>query len=102
MPERLEEAATDELDDVVPAKTRRKTSSESETIDNIAAMVQEGLKDKGRRSTIVEASGDEEKKVEETVVKVRTLYLFRTVFILYSISRYPRLILRKSKMKRKR
>ncbi|EFA09121.1 uncharacterized protein LOC103314811 [Tribolium castaneum] len=28
----------------VPAKTRRKTSSESETIDNIAAMVQESLK----------------------------------------------------------
>ncbi|KAK9882969.1 hypothetical protein WA026_001185 [Henosepilachna vigintioctopunctata] len=31
---------------VVPAKTRRKTSSESETIDNIAAMIQEGLKEK--------------------------------------------------------
>ncbi|KAJ8966664.1 hypothetical protein NQ314_003392 [Rhamnusium bicolor] len=38
--------SSDDLDVIIPAKTRRKTSSESETIDNIAAMVQEGLKAK--------------------------------------------------------
>lgn len=43
----IERRRSSSLDlNVVPAKTRRKTSSESETIDNIAAMVQEGLKEK--------------------------------------------------------
>ncbi|XP_050295513.1 uncharacterized protein CG5098 isoform X3 [Anthonomus grandis grandis] len=40
----------DELDAILPAKTRRKTSSESETIDDIAAMVQEGLKEKQEKA----------------------------------------------------
>lgn len=38
--------SSDDLEDLIPAKTRRKTSSESETIDNIAAMVQDCLKEK--------------------------------------------------------
>ncbi|CAG9767149.1 unnamed protein product [Ceutorhynchus assimilis] len=42
--ERIDTSSVDELDGVLPAKARRKTSSESETLDDIAAMVQEGLK----------------------------------------------------------
>lgn len=38
--------SSDDLEELIPAKTRRKTSSESETIDNIAAMVQDCLKEK--------------------------------------------------------
>ncbi|KAH1015683.1 hypothetical protein HUJ04_007029 [Dendroctonus ponderosae] len=45
LPERLEKT-TDEVDGPVAIKSRRKASSESETIDNIAAMVQEGLKER--------------------------------------------------------
>ncbi|CAG9824719.1 unnamed protein product [Phaedon cochleariae] len=43
-PEKVE--SSNELDELIPPKIRRKTSSESETIDDIAAMVQEGLKEK--------------------------------------------------------
>lgn len=41
--------SSDEIIHETPAKTRRKTSSESETIDNIAAMVQEGLKSRNEK-----------------------------------------------------
>lgn len=58
--------SSDELDELLPAKARRKTSSESETIDDIAAMVQEGLKEKGRRA---ERMG--ECKLEEEVAKAK-------------------------------
>lgn len=43
IPERRRSRSTEPLDEIIPMKTRRKTSSESETIANIAAMVQEGL-----------------------------------------------------------
>ncbi|KAJ8967838.1 hypothetical protein NQ317_016611 [Molorchus minor] len=49
--------SSDDLEDILPAKTRRKASSESETIDNIAAMVQEGLKARQLKSS--------EKPIEE-------------------------------------
>lgn len=42
--------SSDEIVHEPPAKTRRKTSSESETIDNIAAMVQEGLKARNEKA----------------------------------------------------
>ncbi|XP_044758363.1 uncharacterized protein LOC123316381 isoform X2 [Coccinella septempunctata] len=46
----IERRRSSSLDlNIIPAKTRRKTSSESETIDNIAAMVQEGLKEKEQK-----------------------------------------------------
>lgn len=45
--------SSDDLEELLPAKTRRKTSSESETIDNIAAMVQDCLKEKKRIETLV-------------------------------------------------
>lgn len=44
--------SSDDLDSILPAKTRRKTSSESETIDDIAAMVQEGLKEKEKKNDL--------------------------------------------------
>ncbi|CAH0563458.1 unnamed protein product [Brassicogethes aeneus] len=40
--------SSDDVESLIPAKTRRKTSSESETIDNIAAMVQECVKEKDK------------------------------------------------------
>lgn len=56
--------SSDELDAILPAKTRRKASSESETIDNIAAMVQEGLKEKEKRT-----EGGADIKKEEDIIK---------------------------------
>ncbi|XP_019760860.1 uncharacterized protein CG5098 isoform X1 [Dendroctonus ponderosae] len=64
LPERLEKT-TDEVDGPVAIKSRRKASSESETIDNIAAMVQEGLKE---RKTLA----DDDKVHEEPNAKIGT------------------------------
>ncbi|XP_019760861.1 uncharacterized protein CG5098 isoform X3 [Dendroctonus ponderosae] len=64
LPERLEKT-TDEVDGPVAIKSRRKASSESETIDNIAAMVQEGLKE---RKTLA----DDDKVHEEPNAKMNS------------------------------
>ncbi|KAL3273013.1 hypothetical protein HHI36_014469 [Cryptolaemus montrouzieri] len=47
----IERRRSSSLDLNIPVKARRKTSSESETIDNIAAMVQEGLKEKEQQKS---------------------------------------------------
>ena len=62
------------LDDAVeevPAKTRRKTSSESETIDNIAAMVQEGLKTKPTEILTVPEEKPDSKPISVSVIKTK-------------------------------
>lgn len=66
--------SSDDLEAIIPAKTRRKTSSESETIDNIAAMVQEGLKAKQMNN--VEKPKEDEKS--ETVTKPISVSVIKT------------------------
>ncbi|KAG5892854.1 hypothetical protein JTB14_022175 [Gonioctena quinquepunctata] len=64
-PEKAE--SSHDLDVLLPAKTRRKASSESETIDNIAAMVQEGLKEKEQQQQqITEKPKDDGKSETQT------------------------------------
>ncbi|RZB73490.1 GPI-anchored adhesin-like protein PGA55 [Asbolus verrucosus] len=58
--------SSDDAVEEVPAKTRRKTSSESETIDNIAAMVQESLKSKPEATP-------EEDKVDSKCISVSVI-----------------------------
>ncbi|CAG9865261.1 unnamed protein product [Phyllotreta striolata] len=73
------EESTNDLEELISTKSRRKTSSESETIDDIAAMVQEGLKEKEQKQkTLVrnkeEATNDNDTKpVSISVIKVRNL-----------------------------
>lgn len=72
LPERLEET-TDVVDGPVAINSRRKASSESETIDNIAAMVQEGLKE---RKTLTDDGGVNDKVHEEPNAKVSGFYFY--------------------------
>ncbi|XP_060522444.1 uncharacterized protein CG5098 [Cylas formicarius] len=74
--------SSDDLDTIIPAKTRRKASSESETIDNIAAMVQEGLKksDECQSETIdniaamvQESIKEKEKDTSETIDNIAAM-----------------------------
>ncbi|XP_057666666.1 uncharacterized protein CG5098 isoform X1 [Diorhabda carinulata] len=53
-----------DLDELIPAKARRKTSSESETIDDIAAMVQEGLIEKEQKQQKCSENIVEEPKLD--------------------------------------
>ncbi|KAJ8938774.1 hypothetical protein NQ318_009129 [Aromia moschata] len=69
--------STDELDAIIPAKTRRKASSESETIDNIAAMVQEGLKVK-QMNSVAEKKPPEEKAEPAASAKPITVSVIKT------------------------
>ncbi|XP_023016350.2 uncharacterized protein isoform X1 [Leptinotarsa decemlineata] len=61
-PEKAE--SSHELEELIPATTRRKASSESETIDNIAAMVQEGLKEKKQQKQQIVEKPEEHEKLE--------------------------------------
>jgi hypothetical protein len=63
--------SSDDAIEEVPAKTRRKTSSESETIDNIAAMVQEGLKVKPGEAAATPEDKEDSKAISVSVIKTK-------------------------------
>lgn len=58
------------LDDIIPTKTRRKASSEAETLADIAAMVQEGLEKKDIVNYIQNQKKSEVETKTESVVKM--------------------------------
>lgn len=74
--------SSDDLEELIPAKTRRKTSSESETIDNIAAMVQDCLKEKKM---------SEEEKPKESGAKPISVSVIKTKENVVSNSHSPKL-----------
>lgn len=68
--------SSDDLEELIPAKSRRKTSSESETIDNIAAMVQDCLKEKKMIENLViekpkEPQVEAAKPISVSVIKTK-------------------------------
>lgn len=93
VPERRRSSDDAIVHEEVPAKTRRKTSSESETIDNIAAMVQEGLKPKEDTPPVVDTPKEVEPEEHDSkpvsVSVIKTKDNLQVCFLIHSIYGTP-------------
>lgn len=63
--------SSDDMDSLIPVKTRRKTSSEPETIDDIAALVQECVKEKHDKPKEPEEEKPKESAKPVSVIRVK-------------------------------